>query len=340
MPILRVTAGPDAGREERFSSETLLVGARPRAIPGCRKLRLTDPAVAATHAIVGLGAEGYCLEHYGRRERPEIRINGALLVERHTLADGDAVRLGESALRYERAAGDDHVTALLLLRLRLDELPVEEVSGILDGLEQLAGEGEVETLRRALRARGARSPFGTTTIAQLATYVPNYGYSVGLLELLFERVREDVVRYFARRVARREDAEDLAQDSLTRLLAAVQQRAYKPYFSFRTYLRMVCGGVLYDHFRRAGLRRTELLDEAALPGAGPAADPGERLDLETLIAELRERLGEEAYEVFVLHHVEGRTRKEIAAAVGLSRDTVRKRLEAAQALFARLTGGG
>ena len=60
------------------------------------------------------------------------------------------------------------------------------------------------------------------------------------------------------------------------------------------------------------------------------------LDAETVLRKVREDLGEEVYEIFVLYYEGGLTQAEVSVAVDRDRKTVRKRLAEAHDLIDRL----
>jgi RNA polymerase sigma factor (sigma-70 family) len=170
-----------------------------------------------------------------------------------------------------------------------------------------------------------------------------------------EREASRLRRFIRRRVRDPRDAEDVLQDVFQALVEA--NRLLMPIDHVTGWLFRVARNRITDLFRR---RKPESLDAAALAG------DDERLDLEDLLPspdagpealyarsvlldELElaiEELPEEQREVFVAHEIEGLSFKEMAAAAGVSINTLlsrkryavlrlRKRLRAVYDEFAK-----
>lgn len=142
--------------------------------------------------------------------------------------------------------------------------------------------------------------------------------------------------FIRRRVADREDAEDVLQDVFYELVEAY--RLMKPVEQVTAWLFRVARNRITDLFRRK--RREALRSEPAAitengetlqledllpsPDAGPEAAYAKSVLLEELDAALDE-LPEEQREVFVAHELMGYSFKELAAQTGVSVNTLLSR---------------
>jgi len=141
--------------------------------------------------------------------------------------------------------------------------------------------------------------------------------------------------FIRRRVTDDSDAEDILQDVFYELVQAY--RLVKPVEQVGAWLFRVARNRIIDRFRH---RRPETLgsndaaeeagerflwaDLLPSPEAGPEAAYAREVLLEELDAALDE-LPEEQREVFVAHEIEGRSFKDLAAATGLSVNTLLSR---------------
>jgi RNA polymerase sigma factor (sigma-70 family) len=130
-------------------------------------------------------------------------------------------------------------------------------------------------------------------------------------------------RFIRRRVPDPRDAEDVLQDVFSTLVEA--NRLLMPIDHVTGWLFRVARNRITDLFRR---RRADPLgdleDLLPSPGAGPEAAYTRQLLLEELITALGE-LPKDQRDVFVGHEVEGRSFKEMAAASGVSVNTLLSR---------------
>lgn len=150
-----------------------------------------------------------------------------------------------------------------------------------------------------------------------------------LLARAYIRWRQPLQRLLARRMHRREDAEDAVQDVFARYAAAGKQL---PAQQQEAYLRVVTRNVANDAWQKSSRRESmeavsldahaELAEQLA---ADEAADPARHLAqrqrltrLEQAMAELPER----RREAFVLHSIDGLTQTEVAQRMGISRRMV------------------
>jgi RNA polymerase sigma factor (sigma-70 family) len=151
-----------------------------------------------------------------------------------------------------------------------------------------------------------------------------------------DRERSRLRNFIRRRVADREDAEDILQDVFYELIEAY--RLMKPVEQLTAWMFRVARNRITDLFRR---RRREALRNAAppvtddgemlqledllpSPDAGPDAAYARSVLLEEMDAALDE-LPDEQREVFVAHELLGSSFKELAAQTGVSVNTLLSR---------------
>jgi RNA polymerase sigma factor (sigma-70 family) len=145
-----------------------------------------------------------------------------------------------------------------------------------------------------------------------------------------ERIAEVVAReesrlrrFIRRRVPDARDAEDILQDVFSTLVEA--NRLLMPIDHITGWLFRVARNRIVDLFRS---RRSDSLDDFAdllpSPHAGPEAAYARQLLLDELAAAIAE-LPKEQRDVFVGHEIQGRSFKEMAAASGVSVNTLLSR---------------
>ena len=148
-----------------------------------------------------------------------------------------------------------------------------------------------------------------------------------------ERERSRLLGFIRRRVADPGDAEDIVQDVLVELVEA--NRLLMPIEHVTAWLFRVARNRIVDLFRK---RRPVRLDDARAeggaeipweellpsPDAGPEARHAAGLLFDALEAAIDELPEEQCY-VFVAHELEGMSMKQIAAATGVSVNTVLSR---------------
>lgn len=135
----------------------------------------------------------------------------------------------------------------------------------------------------------------------------------------------DLVDHLRRRLGSRERAQELAQESVSRVLALPPEHLLSP----RAFLFRTARNLEIDQFR-AGQTRQALHDATTDPESSeaPATDePIRQLEaaqehqrLHTAIASLPPR----CREVFVLHKLEGLSQREVASRLGISLNMVEK----------------
>lgn len=136
---------------------------------------------------------------------------------------------------------------------------------------------------------------------------------------------DDLVDYLRRRLGNRDRAQELAQESVSRVLAQSPEALQSP----RAFLFRTARNLQIDQFR-ASRTRNALHDNDADPEdvEAPACDePARHFEtiqqqqrLQAAIAQLPPR----CREVFVLHKLEGLPQKEVASRLGISLNMVEK----------------
>jgi RNA polymerase sigma factor (sigma-70 family) len=154
---------------------------------------------------------------------------------------------------------------------------------------------------------------------------------------LFERVMTRIHRYFARMIRDSHEAEDCLQKTLVLLEQSLVKRNYDPSRSFNTWMWLKARTVFAQYCRDHERRLAGLEDPADAPDPRAVQEAAERqLDAQAILERLRERLGPEAFEAFVLYYEGGLTQAEVAAALDRDRKTVRKRIAEAHAIIDEL----
>lgn len=140
--------------------------------------------------------------------------------------------------------------------------------------------------------------------------------------------------YFARRLGRGADSEDLVQETL--IAIHTKQRSYDPGQPFTAWLHAIARYKLIDHFRRRGVRPTvplenadSVTDETDFAAAEAARDLDQLLQA---LPESRQRLLRSV-------KLEGLSTAEAAAAHGLSESAVKVAVHRALKALSKLTGG-
>src|SRR5262249_34699584 len=137
-----------------------------------------------------------------------------------------------------------------------------------------------------------------------------------------EREGSRLRSFIRRRVPDPRDVEDVLQDVFSELVEA--NRLLVPIEQVTGWLFRVARNRITDLFRRKTPERLDLEDLLPSPDAGPDALLARRALIEELTLALEE-LPVEQREVFVAHELEGRSFKDMAAASGVSVNTLLSR---------------
>lgn len=137
--------------------------------------------------------------------------------------------------------------------------------------------------------------------------------------------------WFARRLASKHDAEDLAHDTFARIIAG---RHRFDLSQPRALLTTIGKGLVADHFRRRALEQAFLDGLANLPEPEQPSLEEQALILETLQAvdRMLDGLPRRVRQAFLMSRLDGCSYEDIASRLGVSMSSVQKYL--AQALQA------
>ena len=159
------------------------------------------------------------------------------------------------------------------------------------------------------------------------------------VQQIFDEHREGLLRYLRAHGAG-EAAEDLLQELWLRFVAS----ATGPISSPRNYLYRAATNLMIDRRRSEIQAERREIEWAAsvdrLPGTA-ANDPGPERDLEgrrrlQVVETELNKLPSRALSIFREHRIEGRTQREIAAAMGLSPSTIESDLRTVYRLLEEL----
>jgi RNA polymerase sigma factor (sigma-70 family) len=152
-----------------------------------------------------------------------------------------------------------------------------------------------------------------------------------LLKELDSRFRAPLMAFFVRRTGNRQDAEDLTQETFSRLIGS---RSFDSNVRVTGYVFRVAANLLRDQRRRQAVRKQmpfsafeddliETLANQMVEGRGP-----ERVLIgqESLaeVYKVLDSLGERTRNIFILYRLEGMKQKDIATLLGLGLSTVER----------------
>lgn len=154
-------------------------------------------------------------------------------------------------------------------------------------------------------------------------------------KLLFQRYRGPLFNFLLRRVGDRARAEELYQDSWTKVIERCGE--FRGDSKFSTWLYTIARNACIDHQRKMKFRGHASLDETQRGAAHPMVErvpnPGLAPDQLAAGQALGERiriaveaLPEEQREVFLLRQLQGLGFKEVAEVVGVPVNTVKSRM--------------
>lgn len=148
------------------------------------------------------------------------------------------------------------------------------------------------------------------------------------LDALFRSCARDLCQFLRRRVASPEVAADLAQEAFFRLLRSDQmpEATGNVPRDARAYLFSIAANLAIDHRRQMRRQQTDPVEIeaiAAFPDPRPSAERASlsREELRVLAAAVAS-LPPRGREVFRLHKIEGLSYAEIAARLGIAKNTV------------------
>lgn len=147
------------------------------------------------------------------------------------------------------------------------------------------------------------------------------------LEQLVRTSNERIIRLTARRLGRREDAEDMAQDAYLRLLG---RESREPIDNLPAFIGRSVRNLAIDLLRRRGRRnRVEggSGDQAAIEAQPALGDPERDLIARQQLGLIRDAINAlppRCRQAFILHRFHGRNYEDIADTLGVSKSSVEK----------------
>jgi RNA polymerase sigma-70 factor (ECF subfamily) len=154
-----------------------------------------------------------------------------------------------------------------------------------------------------------------------------HGNDPAAFDQLVHRWREPVRRLGFRMTGDHHRAEDLAQETFSRIFA--KRADYRPDSRFSTFLWRVALNLCHDEFRRQSRRRELSLDEDEPFNEAPEPSPAVQLELSECADSVRhalQRLPEHYRAVVILRHYEGLKLREIAEVLEVPEGTVKSRM--------------
>ncbi len=159
-------------------------------------------------------------------------------------------------------------------------------------------------------------------------------------EMLYQRHRGTLYRFFLRSLSRRDLADELFQDTWSRVITARDR--YRPEAKFTTWLLQIANNLMIDHFRRQRPEDGgESAEEAFRTTPADSREQPERVltdfeqarRMQNALAELPD----DQRQAFLLRAEQGLGVEEIAEVMGVGRETAKSRLRyALEKLRARL----
>lgn len=161
---------------------------------------------------------------------------------------------------------------------------------------------------------------------------------VGAFSVLLERYQGPIFNFVLRSVGDPATAEDVVQDTFTRIIQNVN--SFRSESKFSTWLYRIARNLCIDHARRMRHRRHKSLDVAGTHAdsdgsplseriaiSGPATDEvADAPGLRNRIADAIGELPEEQREVFLMRQVQHLPYAEIGAITGSSENTAKSRM--------------
>ena len=153
-------------------------------------------------------------------------------------------------------------------------------------------------------------------------------------EMLYRRHRGTLYRFLMRSLRHRADADELFQDTWSRLIAARER--YRPEAKFTTFLLQIAHNLVVDRFRRLKPQASDEETEAVFRQLdAPESDQPERalteFEQRRRLQIALEELPEEQRVAFLLRIEGGLGLDEIGEITGAGRETVKSRLRYALA---------
>ena len=145
-------------------------------------------------------------------------------------------------------------------------------------------------------------------------------------EVLYRRHNDGLYRYLLRLSLNRATAEDLYQETWSRIIKSRDR--YRPTAKFTTFLYRIAHNCFIDFVRRNKRYATDVQidDQDLLDTADAPDDLAERQRLRRRLFAALAELPDEQRDVFLLHEEAGLNLDEIALTTGVNRETAKSRL--------------
>jgi len=141
---------------------------------------------------------------------------------------------------------------------------------------------------------------------------------------LFRRYAPMLLRLMHHRINRRQDADDLVQQTFLQLHRS--RHDFRAGAALRPWLFTIALNLRFQYFRESGRRRETMLDAATIQSARTILDaPQDGVDHSQEIKLALTKLPSDQREVIVLHWLEGLSFAEVSRAVGASVNAVKVR---------------
>ncbi len=182
-----------------------------------------------------------------------------------------------------------------------------------------------------------RSPQDNTSAVSLT--VPEAAADASVFDAFVREHRRPLLQFLRSRTATEQDAEDVLQESLARLL---RYRDRESPDAWRALLYRIAANVAHDQYRAATSRRSsEHVPLDDLPLVADEHTPEQRAAYDQQVARLSEAilsLPPKCQRVYLLKRAHGLSRDQIAARCGISVKMVEKHIATAMALLRRKVG--
>ncbi|MEE0434326.1 MAG: RNA polymerase sigma factor [Peptococcaceae bacterium] len=146
------------------------------------------------------------------------------------------------------------------------------------------------------------------------------------LETLVRKYYDDILRYCTFHTARREDAEDLTQETFTRFFAKLSE--YRHQGKTKNYLYTIAANLCRNHYKR---KQAVPIEDAQLTYFAGTTSDEETSTTHLLLEWALDALPVEQREVIILHYYQGLKQREIAEVLEISLPLVKYRLRQAKA---------
>lgn len=176
----------------------------------------------------------------------------------------------------------------------------------------------------------AQAAGGEVPDLQVGNKKNNAGLSAECMsaEQVVARFRQRIVIFGVQRLRNRDDAEDLAQETLSRVVAALEKGGLKDPESLPAFVYQTARNVLKERFRKAGRETRALQRYQHEPGEGPVPDAFATLVSAERCREVRsamQKLSADDRNLLQWLYGQGLDAAEVAARLGMAAGAIRVR---------------